>query len=146
MNSREIGMEALTMTAAGYNDLHKYLDDPSYTKPSPNPSASLIELLHRISIDARIDGVFDDKEGEELSTGTIAKKIEPVLLEYWNAWAITDPVKQFEQSQQAAIALLVSITQKNKERHDFILVHLLTSSHAVRILLPMIPGKFHISL
>lgn len=30
--------------------------------------------------------------------------------------------------------------------HDFFLVHLLTTSHAVRVLLPLLPAQYHISL
>jgi hypothetical protein len=67
-------------------------------------------------------------------------------LEHWNAWIISDPNKQFADSQEAAVALLVRTVKPGTHGYDFFLVHLLTSSHAVRIILPLIPKKFHISL
>ena len=43
------------------------------------------------------------------------------------------------------MALLVA-TRESGSDYDFFLVHLLTTSHAVRIVLPLIPAKFHVSL
>ena len=69
------------------------------------------------------------------------------MLEHWNAWQLPDPKKQFEDSQYAAVALLVATNAyKSSRSYDFFLVHLLTTSHAVRILLPLIPAKFHVAL
>lgn len=68
------------------------------------------------------------------------------MLEYWNAWTITEPKKQFEDSQEAAMALLVRTVEEGTHAYDFFMVHLLTTSHAVRVLLPLIPGKFHVGL
>jgi hypothetical protein len=75
----------------------------------------------------------------------ILAKCEDVVLEYLNAWTLSDPKEQFKQSQKAAVALLVG-TRDERKKYDFFLVHLLTSSHAVRILLPLIPAKFEMSL
>jgi hypothetical protein len=33
-----------------------------------------------------------------------------------------------------------------KGKFDFFFVHVLTSSHAIRILLPLVPAKFHVNL
>jgi hypothetical protein len=144
MSSREIGIEALSLVAGGYSDLHKYFDDPSYTKPSPQPSTSPLEILHRLSADDRLKDVFNTSEEDNFER--VPEEYEPILLEYWNSWTIEDPVKQFQESQEAAVTLLVSTVTKKKKNYDFFLVHLLTTSHAVRILLPLIPGQFHISL
>lgn len=71
---------------------------------------------------------------------------EDVFLEYWNAWELSNPKEQFEESQKTAVAILVGTAPPEKSAFDFFLVHLLTSSHAVRILLPLIPAKYHINL
>jgi hypothetical protein len=71
---------------------------------------------------------------------------ENLVLEHWNAWKIDDPKKQFQDSQEAAVALLVRTVLPGTHAYDFFMVHLLTSSHAVRILLPLTPKKFHVSL
>jgi hypothetical protein len=71
---------------------------------------------------------------------------EDVFLEYWNAWELPDPKTQFEESQHTAVAILMGTAPPAESKFDFFLVHLLTSSHAVRILLPLIPAQFHVSL
>jgi hypothetical protein len=137
-------MEALGMASIAYNFLHKYLDDPSYTKPSTYSTTSPLEILHRIAADKRLDGLFDGKGDGNISS--LFENHENLVLEHWNAWQIVDPKKQFRDSQEAAVALLVQTVQPGTHAYDFFVCHLLTTSHAVRILIPLIPKKFHISL
>jgi hypothetical protein len=134
-------MEGLGMAAVQYNFLHKYLDDASYSKPSSLSSASPLELLQKLSLDKRLSKA-PDLDGLEI----YLDKHESVVTEYWNGWTIDDPVKQFELSQEAAVALLVATVRPGTHAFNFLIVHLLTSSHAVRILLPFIPAKYHITL
>lgn len=143
-NSKEIAMEALGLAATCYNYLHKYSDDPSYTKPTENPTTSIFEVLRRIDADKRLDGIFEHKNGSNSSY--LFEHHESLVLEHWNSWAIEDPTKQFEESQKAAAALLVATVAAGSEDYDFFLVHILTSSHAVRILLPFVPKKFHVGV
>jgi hypothetical protein len=144
LSSKELGMEALAMASADYNFLHKYLDDPSYTKASTYSTTSPLEILHKIADDTRFDGLFDDKGDENITT--LFKNHESLVLEHWNAWKMVDPNKQFEDSQEAAMTLLIRTVQPGTHAYDFFMVHLLTTSHAVRILIPLIPKKFHVSL
>lgn len=144
MGSREIAMEALGMASVQYNFFHKYLDDASYTKPSADSTPSLFKLLARIANDSRLDGAF--KEPSLSNLDTLFEKYEDIVMEHWNSWALLDPVKQFEESQEAAVALLVATVPPGTHSYNFFIVHILTTSHAVRILLPFIPAKFHISL
>jgi hypothetical protein len=137
-------MEALAMSCVSYNFLHKYSDDASYTKPSTYSTTSPLEILHKIADDKRFDGLFDSRGSHNIET--LFRDHESLVLEHWNAWTISDPNKQFSDSQQAATALLVRTVKPGTHAYDFFLVHLLTTSHAVRILLPLIPKKFHISL
>lgn len=132
------------MGASCYNFLHKYLDDPSYTTESTYSTTSPLEILHKIAEDKRLDGLFQHRGSENIEL--LFEKHEGIVLEHWNAWKISDPKEQFRESQEAAVALLVSTVQPGTHSYDFFLVHLLTSSHAVRILLPLIPKKFHFSL
>lgn len=142
LSSREVAMEALGLVATCYSYLHKYLDDSSYTRPSTYSTSSPLDILQRIREDKRFDGLYQH-QGNDLEP--LFDQHEEAVLEHWNAWHIADPRKQFEESQQAAVALLIA-THKPGAKYDFFLVHLLTSSHAVRIVLPLIPAKFHISL
>lgn len=123
--------------------MHKYLDNPSYTRPAPYKSDSPIDIIHRVGQDKRFDGLFDSLGPDNL--GTLFEKREDALLEHWNAWDLTDPKTQFKDSQWAAVALLVAAKPQG-EKYDFFMVHLLTTSHAVRILLPIIPAKYHLPL
>ncbi|KAL8977479.1 MAG: hypothetical protein Q9205_006731 [Flavoplaca limonia] len=145
LSSRDIAMEALGMAATSYNHLHKYLDDPSYNKPTSNPSKSPLELLCRLQKDSRFDNVVSDAGPENLTP--LFENHESLMLEYWNAWQITDPTNDFRASQMAAAALLVATVKPGSgAKFDFFLVHTLTTSHAVRILLPLLPAKYHIPL
>ncbi|GKT83074.1 MGS207 protein [Colletotrichum tofieldiae] len=144
MNSKEIAIEALALAATQYNFFHKYLDEKSYSRPSPFSSKSIFELTDKLAGDKRFDGLFKEPALENLDV--LFEKHENLVLEYWNAWTITDPVKQFEESQELAVALLVATIPPGTHGYNFFTVHLLTTSHAVRILLPFIPAKFHIDL
>jgi hypothetical protein len=139
-------MEALGLVASCYSDLHKYLDEDKYSKmPSSYSTSNPFEVLARINADKRLDGAFDSIGDNNLSK--VFNEYESILLEHWNAWKILEPEKQFEQSQQLAMALLIS-TAKSLGGHgyDFYFVHLLTTSHAVRIMIPFLPAKFHLPL
>jgi hypothetical protein len=144
LQSKELAVEALGMASTSYNYLHKYIDDSSYTKPSTYSTTSPLEILHKIAEDKRFDGLFDGKGSGNIAT--LFEEHEDLVLEHWNAWKIVDPKKQFQDSQEAAAALLVRTVQPGTHAYDFFIVHLLTTSHAVRILLPLIPKKFHITL
>ncbi len=144
MNNKEIATEALGLAAVQYNFLHKYLDDKSYTKPAPFSSTSIKGLLAKLATDERFKGIFKEPGFDNIDP--LFEKHESLVLEYWNAWKIEDPAKQFQESQEAAVALLIETVAPGTHSYNFFTCHLLTTSHAVRILLPFIPVKFHISL
>ena len=145
LSSRELAMEALGLTTTSYDFLHKYLDDPSYTKPSTYSTSSPMEILQKVDEDKRFDNLFDHQGADNI--GPLLKDHETAVLEHWNAWQLPNPKKQFEDSQYAAVALLVAThAYKSSRSYDFFLVHLLTTSHAVRIILPLIPAKFRVAL
>jgi len=143
LSSRELAMEALGLATTSYNFLHKYLDDPSYTQPPKSSSTtSPLTILVRIHKDSRLNDLPANS-----SIASLFETHEALLMEYWNAWTLPNPTKQFEESQQAAVALLVATHPPvGHNSYDFFLVHLLTTSHAVRILLPLIPAKHHVTL
>ncbi|KAL2037690.1 hypothetical protein N7G274_009635 [Stereocaulon virgatum] len=143
LNSKEVAMEALGMATTQYNFLHKYLDDTSYTKPSTYSTSSPLQILQKVSEDKRFDNLSDYPDPDNIED--IFKDHEAAVMEHWNAWDLPNPKKQFEDSQYAAVAILVG-SHKNHEKYDFFLVHLLTTSHAVRIILPFIPAKLHVNL
>ncbi|MCJ1282888.1 hypothetical protein MMC26_002214 [Xylographa opegraphella] len=144
LSSRELAMEALGLTATSYNYMHKYLDVTSYTRNSTFCTNSALEILERVAADESFDGLFEHRGGDNIDR--IFTHHEGLILEHWNAWEISNPTKQFEDSQRAATALLAATREGGPSQYDFFFVHLLTTSHAVRILLPEIPAKYHINL
>ncbi|KAF2277509.1 uncharacterized protein EI97DRAFT_375261 [Westerdykella ornata] len=143
LNSRTVAIEALALAACCYNSLHKYIDDPAYTKPGEFRSQSLLDILNKVREDKRFDGLYDHRSGD-ISKVLVDK--EGPLLEYWNAWELTDPTAQFRELQRTATAVFLATEPPASAKFDFFLVHLLTSSHAVRILLPLVPHEHHVSL
>lgn len=132
-------MEALGLAACFYSPIHKYIDDPKYRKPSTHPRAngqtlSLLEILHKVREDSRFDGVHH-----------VLQEQEEAFLQYWNAWEIANPTEQFEEIQATATAMVMDGQPKEGE-YDFLFVHVLTSSHAIRTLFPLVPAKFHVNL
>ncbi|KAL1632036.1 hypothetical protein SLS56_004081 [Neofusicoccum ribis] len=146
LSSRTIASEALVLSTCFYNSMHKYLDDPSYTKPSPHPSTSPLELLDRIRRDARFDGAMPHKGDTNIYV--LLDTREDAILEHWNALAVpADPTAVWAACQRAAVEVVVATHEAgSEEKYDFFLVHLLTTSHAVRHLLPLLPARWHVPL
>lgn len=143
LSSRTIAIESLAMAACFYSDLHKYLDEPAYTKPASYSSSSVMEMLDKVAKDPQFDKLFK-RPGFSNMDELLAKR-EDAVMDHWNAWKLSeDPTELFAESQKAATAVLVAT--HGKAQYDFFLVHLLTTSHAVRILLPIVPAEFQIAL
>ncbi|KAF7546635.1 hypothetical protein G7Z17_g8298 [Cylindrodendrum hubeiense] len=144
LDCKELAMESLGLVCVEYNFLHKYLDNKSYTKPSTFSSGSPLELTTKLAKDNRFNSLPKDSTVDDMED--IFTEHEALILEYWNAWVIDDPLKQFELSQEAAVALLVATVRPGTHAFNFLLVHLLTTSHAVRVLLPFFPENYRITL
>ncbi|KAL6720684.1 hypothetical protein ACLMJK_002609 [Lecanora helva] len=145
VSSRDVAMEALGLATTSYSFLHKYLDEPFYTKPPAYSASSPMEILKNVSVDERFDNLFSHPGADNI--GPLFAAHEAALLDHWNAWQLPNLWSQFRDAQYAATALLVATHERRYSRDfDFFIVHLLTTSHAVRILLPLIPAKFHTSL
>ena len=150
LQSRELAMEALTLTTCFHDSLGKYLIDPAYTIQLPpnsgpaKPSSSTLSILRNIRADPRLERI--PHHHGAIGMAELFKKYENVVLEHWNSWAFDYPGSKlddvFEEAQRTPIALLVGSkyppTKKDSKEYDFFLVHLLTTSHALRILLPIV--------
>ncbi|KAL2865740.1 questin oxidase family protein [Aspergillus lucknowensis] len=154
VSSREVAMEALSLTAVCYGQPHKYLDDPSYSKAQPSyTSTSPLDILSKVRVDRRLHNLFSTPGDHNFEI--IFRDAEAVILDHWNAWRIepTNAMKAFRESQETAVALLTASLPTTKRstgdadaKYDFFFVHVLTTVHAVRVLLPAIPLKFQIPL
>ncbi|KAF2270476.1 hypothetical protein CC78DRAFT_611373 [Lojkania enalia] len=143
LDSRTIAIEALALGTCFYSSLHKYIDEPSFTTPTADCSSSLLDILQKVREDKRFDGLYEHRSGD---ISKVLEEQKAAFLEHWNAWELPNPKDQFEESQKTAVAIFVGTKPPAKSESDFFLVHVLTSSHAIRILLPLVPAKFHISL
>lgn len=146
LNSPTLAIEALAVTSAFYGKQHRYLDDRSYTKPSPWSSDDPLDILDKLRQDKRFDNLtWPSDSNENIDSVWADKEKESLMLEYWNSLTLHNLPSQFEAMQRAAIALLVS-THKPGKKFDFFFCHVLTTSHALRIVIPLIPKKWHIPL
>ncbi|KAJ3572484.1 hypothetical protein NPX13_g5032 [Xylaria arbuscula] len=117
MDSKELAMEGLGMASTEYNFFHKYLDDPSYTKPSPLKTSNPLELLTRMANDKRVPDLFQDPGYDNIDP--LFQKHEDLVMEYWNAWTLDDPTNQFQESQEAAVSLLVATVLPGTHSYNF---------------------------
>ena len=149
LSNRTIAIEALTLATTSYNHLHNYLDDPSYTFPVDNSTTSLLSLLNEIHNDPRFSDFPTSLHGTVDSPDPFKTHERPIL-EYWNRWTITSDITHAFHHSQELVTLLLCTTDPPSNpptsTHDFFLVHLLTTSHAIRIILPLLPNRHHISL
>ncbi|KAM5436921.1 putative HECT-type E3 ubiquitin transferase [Microsporum canis] len=147
MSSREIAMESLAMISCCYDDVHKFFDDqsdiqinmtPRYTTNSP------FEVIQKIHGDRRFDGMFATPGGDNVEV--LFKTQQTLILEHWMAWdpKETGLTEQLRTIQRLAATLMA--TRHAGKQHDFFFDHLLTTTHALRVIIPMMPTKFHESL
>ncbi|KAK8197229.1 hypothetical protein HDK77DRAFT_10948 [Phyllosticta capitalensis] len=183
LKSRTLAIEALALNCCYYNFLHKYLNDPKYTRPSANPTSSLTEIFERVAVDKRFNDLFDGPGSANIEG--VFEHAEEAILEHWNSWQIgssgrnsggpTSPTAsappssnaspqastaptpsttrpsltaQFAEAQKLATILLLakSSSGDRKRRYDFYLSSLLTTTHALRVLIPLIPSRWHAPL
>jgi hypothetical protein len=149
LTSREVVMEALGLAATCYDTQIADLSTRPPPKHIENPTSDLFEIFNHVQNDSRFDKLFTVPGGDNLSNLLADPKLVDILLSYLHSWTITEPTKQFSQSQHLA-SLLVIATSPNLPSaghgYDFFLVHLLTTSHAIRILLPFFPANTHMRL
>ncbi len=144
VSSRELAVEALGLASTCYSCLHEYLDDSKYSRPSRYTSSSPLDILERISTDSRLDDLLEEPGSANINV--LLSDHEELVLEHWNALRISNSKKLFEETQIAATSLLVATNAAGRKKYDFFLAHILTTSHAVRVLLPHMPLKYHITL
>lgn len=145
-------MEALTLVATHYHDnnISKYSDDPAYFQIEPSyKTSSIPEILEKIRADQKFNNTALTTPGKEHNLKIIFREHEAELLNHCNAWTIpSDPSTHFRESQKAAVALFLGTktSANNNNKHSMSLLYPLLMSHAIRIILPQTPDKFHIPL
>ncbi|KNG86171.1 hypothetical protein ANOM_005535 [Aspergillus nomiae NRRL 13137] len=138
----QIAAEALSLGCTDRDPIHVYLDTP-YPDTSTYKTTSAEEILRRVHTDARFSNLFSIPGYINVSI-TFAHA-EHALLEHWNAWDIVDPVEQFRDVVDVAGLLFIESRNEDDE-YDFLLAHLLTVGHALRVLLPSFPGSYRLGV
>ncbi|KAI9778509.1 MAG: hypothetical protein M1839_008039 [Geoglossum umbratile] len=143
LDNSVLAIEALGLCAINNDFLHKYLDNPSST-PAPNPSRSVLAIFARVRKDPRFNNLSIHPDSSKIEV--LFEKHEDAILEHWNSWEIENLGKQFEESMDVAILLLTATHKISYPAYDIFLARLLTTCHAVRILLPIVPAEWQIPL
>ena len=152
--SREVGMEALGLVATCYDPKLAALLEANITSTSngsehTQPTEDIFQVFAQTKADKRFDTDFSKLGDNNLSRLLSDKNLILMMLEHFNSWKIVDPKHAFEQSQRFATALLISTSPNapiSGHGYDFFLLHILTTSHAIRIIIPFIQAEYHITL
>lgn len=154
LGNAELTADALTYCAVHYDpQTQVYLDgrdsllpsSSSTTKKDAPTASSPLEVLENIRADARLEG-FPQGPGRE-HFAPLFKQHGDVVLGHWRSWppAGTPSTAEFCQAFDACVSILVG-TVSDSGKYDFILLHALTSCHALRVLLPELPKEYHATL
>lgn len=148
LNSRELAAEALGLVATCYDEHFAALlsSNPGRGSATAQPTSDLFDIFERIHSDRTLPCFSqpgDDHIGDILSE----QRHKNTVVSYVNSWTITDSTVQLSQIYYFASLLLVSTSPQLREQgYDFFLVHMLTTAHAVRVLLPHLPTQYHTTL
>lgn len=141
IQSKEIATGALTLAAIHHESFtHRFPDKGAPSSRDPSKAArSPFGVLSRIRSDGRLDS-FTKTPGRERLEPFLAN-YESVIQEYWrDSWPTTNPTEQFREALDASVALLVG-TKKPEQSFGFIILHVLTACHAVRVILPELSAE-----
>ncbi|CAG7931218.1 unnamed protein product [Penicillium olsonii] len=145
MNSREVGMEALGLAATCYNETYSSLAAMHPSHRSSYESKSVFDILTRVQEDKAFDGLFPTPGSDNLESLLTSRNT--AMMSHWSAWKIENPLEQFRESQQLAAALLVGTSEgESSGYYDWFFAMALVTSHAVRVMLPIIPAQYQIHL
>lgn len=151
LSSREVGMEALGLVATCYDAKLAALLENNLNVGSikSKENTDIFTVFTNVRSDSRLDKYFERLGNDNLSRLLGDDVLLGILLEHFHSWSTPDPKAAFEQSQRFAAALLISTSPNQPIRghgYDFFLLHILTTSHAVRILIPFLPAEHHLPL
>ncbi|KAH8149563.1 uncharacterized protein LAJ45_06192 [Morchella importuna] len=157
LNSKDVAMEALTLAATNYNFLHTYIDRDFPTTgfvPTQTPAAQELcskahttdplAVLDSVRTDTRFDNLFSSPGSVNIEK--LFAERESAVLEHYYSLDTADLARTHRAITRAAVLLLCATHTPGETNFDFFYVHLLTVSHAVRTLLPVVPVKYALPL
>ncbi|KAL5615373.1 uncharacterized protein BROUX77_001210 [Berkeleyomyces rouxiae] len=144
LNSKELAMEAFVLASAECDYTAKYTRSEFYAKPSSRSSESITDLLKQARQDDRFDHIFSEPSTDNIPW--LFQEHEALMMEYWNAWTLSNLTLQFRESQEVIVALFVSSVKRGSKAYSKALAQVLAASHAIRVILQFIPKEGHIKL
>jgi len=133
LDSREIATEALTLAATCYKDLHKLIDgEHQHRMPSTvQLKFSLPEMISTLHNDHAFDHLLTRPGLDNLDI--IMKERGNLVIQYFHRLKVEEI--DDESFDRMAALMLVATHKPNEPQYDFFLCHVLTSHHAMRVLL-----------
>lgn len=139
--SKEVATQALSQGCTEYNPLHYLLDQPS-PDTATYKTTSLSAVFENVRTDARLDGLFTEPGFANLEVLQKPRHLA-VVLEYWNAWEVIDPLRCFEEC--CDLSVLVALSNGNPhDSFDFYDAHIMTLAHALRVLWHYLPPQHRV--
>ncbi|KAF3938453.1 hypothetical protein ABW19_dt0203352 [Dactylella cylindrospora] len=137
MENREVAMEALAMAATAYNNIHEFSDNPNPPLPYVTYN-NILNLLANIREDFRLDGEFRHAAPENAE-----KVLGEMVMQLWEransfVFTIEELSSVYERQVDAAVLIFLTGHKKGDPQYDFFLAHLVTTAHALRIVLPLL--------
>lgn len=148
LNAPELAAEALGLVATCYDEHLACLitKQPASAVALIKPTSNLVELFELIHNDDRLPA-FSQPGDEHIEVVLSNSQHVDVVVAYVDAWQITNPTQQLMHIYYFASLLLVSTAPHlSGDGFDFFLVHMLTTAHALRVLLPHLPREHHETL
>jgi len=143
VGSQVLGIEALGLAACGWDALarvgeeeHEHEHEHEH-ETVEGQTGDLEVVLGRARADQRLER-YEGRSVEQLLQDAEARKL---VLDYGKSWSIGDLKKAFEDGQRAATERLFASAGFEVSSSQ-----VLSASHAVRVLLPIIPVDWHIRL
>jgi len=142
MDNKELGMEGLALAAIHYRPVFKNINAETAKRPENSVQKPLFALLMNIVQDDR----FQASSETAVHIDEAAERYEAEILEYWNAWDITNATEQFEQAQRALTSAVNCSYDSGAGTCNVTLAEVLSTTHGLRVLLPSLPARHHASL
>ena len=142
VDSQQLAAEALGLLATCYDASLATLLAKTTAK-SQDPTSDLFDLFSRVHDDATLP-TFQHPGDQNLASILDSSDHMDTITSHLNSWSLSDLTASFHQLHRLAALLLISTSPRlNSHGYDFFIVHLLTTSYALRAVLPSLPAQHH---
>ncbi|KIM94471.1 hypothetical protein OIDMADRAFT_60798 [Oidiodendron maius Zn] len=140
LQSPDLAVEALALTAIDYNDLCKFLLlSLSVGGANPNPTLSPQHILSKIRTDQRFNGLVTIPGVQNMTNVLSNLQARTALMEYMYMLNISHLPDLISELADLALLLLSATHKPDEPAFDFYLNHTLTFVYCLQLLLPVYP-------